>query len=110
MPTNKKVRKRAARVNKKGPGATVNGGTCSFKGCPYPAKITGYCGGHYMQLRRHGGKKRALRPLGAKTSEPSAKLSSITITKKAMAKLKKHGPTIYRAARGVIERWAARRH
>lgn len=80
---------------------------CSFvdkatgERCDHPEIWGGYCDGHQMQKRRGG----PLRPL-RKRGSPGVRLPGMTVSMKAARALESRGPSVYAAAKAVIEEWA----
>jgi hypothetical protein len=73
--------------------------------CNRPARVCNpcsLCATHYQQQRRG----RALRPIGG--DGPRVRLPGMLVSPECAAALEKNGPTVYEAARAVLERWATR--
>jgi hypothetical protein len=73
--------------------------------CNRPARVCNpcsLCATHYQQQRRG----RALRPIGG--NGPRVRLPGMLVSPECAAALEKNGPTVYEAARAVLERWATR--
>ncbi len=76
--------------------------------CQNEARAEGLCPTHYRQAVRcrKRGEDVLLKPI---RTEPGVRLPGLTVSQRAGAALKKRGPSLYEAARAVIEAWAKRR-
>jgi hypothetical protein len=78
---------------------------CDFPGCGRPALALRLCRAHYSQQRR-GAPLTPLRgPRGARGPEPMVGIG-IRVPAPVITALERRGPTVYEAARAVLEEWA----
>ncbi len=75
---------------------------CAFTECGRPATTKGLCHAHTMQRYRRG--DGALSPL--RSGPPRVTIPGLRLSREAIDALAAQGPSVYSAARAVIESWA----
>jgi hypothetical protein len=78
---------------------------CKFRGCPHDPRsgARGYCSAHYAQVIRG----RPLAPIRER-GRGGARIGGLTLSIEALEALAARGPTVYVAAREILEAWAKR--